>query len=396
MSSQQRIEDFVSGSSSVFDDVGDYLGGLYGRLRSGLSELGLDLDWLSQMPGEANSDIGPDDELWVYQFVTVYSGGSLADGYPFSENTDHAGGVTAGSPSPEVQFKTGVYVLGEPEDAFERRLREVDNPRLRTLFNTGVYAGYMDGFGFTQKETYIQREEVSEREVAQKEYGLGTPWFEVEAYDEDGSLAGYADGYFNPFSTETQTERTVTGEEPPQSEVWKFGARQSHSSGDRYQISPPARTNARKRAKAAAGKTAYINGMAVGSILQRGRIRLKVEYANPERASYASRKQIIDQTGTPYQALSEGANLYKVKEDDNGVYFSTVEPQGFEAPDADAISPDAVGVEVTETVTTEIFVDEDDPTTFIVETDEQQGRLLGLYNPVVARDITEGSDFVRY
>jgi hypothetical protein len=170
----------------------------------------------------------------------------------------------------------------------------------------------MDGFDFQEKRTYTQEERVSAREVDQKGYGLGVPWFEVEAYDEDGSLEGYADGYYNPFSKEVTETVVERGEEPPQREVWRFGARHSHGSGDRYRIAPEPDTPARERAKQAAGKTAYINGQPVGSILQQGRIQLKTEYADPSRASNASRKQIIE-SGTPYQALIEGARLYKVR-----------------------------------------------------------------------------------
>lgn len=397
---QQSIRDFVDDPSSVFDDARDYLGQLYGRTRNHLRDIGIEMDWLSQNPLEAGLDA--DDEIWVYQHVVAFSKGKLASsGSPWGEGR---GPLRQGSPSPELQFKTGIYVVGEPTHQLRRRFIDIDNPRLVTLFDTGVYEGYTSGFGFSERDTYKQEEEVSVREVEQKGYGLGVPWWEVEAYDEEGNLTGYADGYFNPFSKEVTETTTTTGEQIPQREVWKIGSRQKHETGDRYQISPPGYTQARERARNAAGKQAYINGFPVGSILQGGRIRLKVEYSNPAYASNYSRKQIIEGSGTPYQALSQGANLYKVREDADGLYFSTTKPEGFSAPDHDEISPEGVGVETTVEQITEIFLDDDEPTQFIVETDTNDpdkmpgtssgGRLLGLYDPIVVRDIERGTQIV--
>jgi len=396
MSSNQRsLGDYVEDPNTLFGDVRDYVGGLYGRVQNTLADVGLDLGWWAKSPFNLDTD----EDVWVYQYVVAYSEGNLGDRYDFDPETGAS--VRKGSPSPEVQFKTGIYVFGEPTDPLERRFRDVDNPRLVTAFNTDVYAGYMEGFGFSEKNTYIQREKVSAREVQQKGYGLGVPWFEVEAYDADGDLSGYADGYYNPFTTETSSTTIERGEEIPQQETWQVGARQRHETGDRYQISPPGNTGARERAKAAQGKTAVINGFAVGSILDGGRIRLKVEHKNPSRATYASRKDILSGSGTPYQALSQGANIYKVQETDDRVVFTTKEPRGFDAPDPEDISPDAVGVEVEVDEVTRILLDDDEPTQFTVETDTRDdlpgggtGRMLGLYDPVVTRDIERETDLV--
>jgi hypothetical protein len=76
------------------------------------------------------------------------------------------------------------------------------------------------------------------------------------------------------------------------------------------------------------------------------------------------------------------------------VIFSTSKPADWDAPEPDEIDPDAVGVERRVERVTEILLDDDDPTQFTVETDEQQGRLLGLYNPIVVRDIERETELV--
>lgn len=368
--------------------IRDHLTGLRGRIRNMVADAGLDTDWWGKSP----FDLSLDEDIYVYQFVTAYSKGTLGDRYDFDGGKGKRPART-GSPSPEVQFKTGVYVIGEPTAKLERRIRDIDNGRLVTLFNTREYATYMAGFGFSERRTYTQRETVSAREVKQKDAALGMPWWEVEAYDKDGDLQGYADGRFNPFTTTTTIVDWERGSPIPDTEVWKVGKRHHHDSGDRYQISPPGNTGARDRAKAAAGKTAIINGFKVGSLLSGGRIRLKVEHASPSRAKYASRKDILGGSGTPYQALSQGANMYKIRETDDEVVFSTTKPRGFTAPDPDDIAPDAVGVETGSEEITDIILDDDEPTQFTVEYDNDgnEGRFLGLYDPPVVRDIESGT-----
>jgi hypothetical protein len=383
---QTQLVEYVGGEQ-FNQDIRDYLAGVAGTLRNTVRDLGFDLDWWGRDPFDPDVE----GEIHVYQFVQAFSKGRLGDRYDF----DSQESARQGSPSPEVQIKTGIYVIGEPTDELKEHIRTISNPRTVTLFNTREYATYLAGFGFMERKTYTQSEEVSARDVRQKGYGLGVPWFEVEAYDEDGSLEGYADGYFNPFETETQTIRWEQGEEPPQHEVWKVGSRQSHETGDRYQLSPEGNTPAKDRAKAAAGKTVILNGFPIGSVLQGGRARLKTQYKNPNRAQYASRKQILEGSGTPYQALSKGANIYKVEETDDTLVFSTTEPErDYDPQPPEEISPDAVGVESGSREVTEILLDPDEPTQFVVETDEDQGRLLGLYDPPVVREISEETSLV--
>lgn len=381
-----------SDPDELFGDVRDYLGGLYGRVVNSLEDVGLDLDWW----GESPFDLDPDDEVWVYQFVEAYSQGRLGSRYNFGDPRGKRPART-GSPAPEVQFKVGIFVVGQPTDEIEERLRQVDTPRLVTAFDTREYAGYMTGFGFTQRSTYIQREQVSARQVDDKGVGLGIPWFEVEAYDEDGSLEGFADGHFNPFTTETTFEEIIFGEEPPEQEVWsvRTSLNRARNAGGQWEIGPRQNTAASERARTPEmrGKDVYIGPFHIGKITSRGTVWLRREYENG--GPYTDKATIVEQSGIPTQALQKGARLYKFEETEDAVRLSTTEPPtGFQPIEAGDVSPAGVGVEVTSQEITEILLDEDEPTQFVIETDENRGRLLGLYSTPAVRDIERGTRLV--
>lgn len=370
-----------------FNDVRDYLGGLFGRIRNTLSDIGFDTTWWGKSPFE----VEPAGDIWVYQYVVAYSKGKLGDRYQFGGSKGNRS-TRRGSPSPELQFKTGIYVVGEPTDDLERRIRGVDNPRTRTLFNTREYESYLDGFLFTERREYVQRERVSAREVDQKGYGLGVPWFEVEAYDEDGRLEGYADGFFDPFTTETETITTTTGAPEPEQEVWRVqtGLNEARGAGGQWEIGPDPNTGARERAKRIRGKTVHVGPFDVGQVTKRGTTWLRREYAGA--GDYADKSTITSTSGIPAQALQKGAKLYKYRETEDAIYLSTTKPRtGFRPLSSEDISADAVGVETTSEEVTSILLDDDEPTTFTVESDESDGRLLGLYDPPVVRDIANGT-----
>lgn len=391
-SEQVGLDRFVDPDSTL-GGINDYLSGLYGRIRNRVQDVGLNLDWW----GESPFDVDSDDDVWVYQYVVAYSKGDLGDSYAFDPNVG-ANSVRKGSPSPEIQFKTGIYVLGQPTEDLERRFREVDNPRLVTLFDTREYAGYMTGFGFSRKETYIQREAVSAREVEQKGYGLGVPWFEVEAYDEEGNLEGYADGFLNPFTTETTIEEWQTGAEPPQQEIWRVrtGLKRNRGTGGQWEIGPTASTKASKRVRSdsVVGKDVYIGPFRIGTVTSRGTVWLRREYGE-RGGEYDDKATIISRSGIPSQALQKGARLYKYRETDSSIHLSTTRPPtGYQPVDPEAVDPNAVGVETGSEQITEILLDDYEPTQFTVETDDDAGRLLGLYNPPVVRDIENGTELV--
>lgn len=378
--------DYVEGG------IKDIVKGVYGQIRNTLEDIGLDTDWMGQQPYDVAGDT--DEDIWVYQYVTAYSKGSQAEGYAFDADKGKRP-TNNGSPSPEVQFKTGIYVIGEPTDELQNRIKSVDNGRLRYVFNSGPYAGYMDGFGFQEKREYVQLQPVSAREVDDKGVSLGEPWFEVEAYDENDSLEGFADGTFNPFSTRTSIEEWTVGQDAPEQEVWRVRTKlnRARNANGQWEVGPRQNTGASERARNAQGKSVYLGPYEIGKITSRGTVWLRREY--DRQGPYADKATITSQSGIPPQALQKGAKLYKYREDDDGVYLSTTKPAtGFDAIDPDAISGDQTGSETRSREVTEILLDEDESTQFIVLTDENQGRLLGLYDPVEVRDVEQQTTLI--
>lgn len=397
MTDQRQVTDYIEDPDALFGDARDYMSGLIGAVNTRLQDVGIDLDWWTESP----LGLDTDEDVWAFQYVVAYSKGELGGRYNFDPDAGNKS-VRKGSPSPEIQFKTGIHVLGKPSGGLEERFRDVDNPRLVTLFNTREYAGYMDGFGFQEKEVYIQKERVSAREAQQKGYGLGVPWFEVEAYDEEGNLSGFADGHFNPFTSESYTTETVTGEPTPEAEVWRVRSslNRARSAGGQWDIGPEGDTGASERTRApeTRGKDVYIGPFKIGTVTKRGTAWLRREYASGGK--YTDKATITSQSGIPPQALQKGAKLYKHRETPDAIYLSTTEPTDFDAVDPDDISPGATGEKVTVDEVTDVFLDDGEPTQFTVETDTRNlpdgrtGRLLGLYDPVVVREIDTETDLV--
>lgn len=333
-------------------------------------DIGLPLDLFGARPGELDDDTAVVRYQYTTEFFFVASSGSQDD-------TDIG----------QVQFRTTLYTLTDPSDRVKDYLKGINHLRLHTLFNSGVYDGYMSGFNFFERS---ESEEVG-HVVGRDEIpatGLGVPNFSTEVYDEDGDIAGYSRGYSMDFGVH-KIEHTTA--ESPSGEVWKIRSF-NEPRGD-YEISSKPNTPARERAKNAAGKVAYINGIPAGSITSRGTIWFSKEHTNPAQATYRDRAYITEHTGTPYQALSVGAKLYKVNETPNGVYFSTVEPRDF-----DTISPEDVDPDATETVYEEAVMDldEDEPTIFVVSEDVADPWALGKRPNSTTVEIQRETEFTMH
>jgi hypothetical protein len=368
--SQSRLQQHVQGVASrpsrfnIIERIRDAVTGL-------ADDLGVPLDYFTRRGDALDDDTG----VIRWQYSTVYE-------YPTDhpEDADSSQDYDVGT----VQFRTELYTLTDPSREVKSFLRDTVHDRLKTLFNTKTYDGYMDGFSFIAASV----NEESGRVVGRDEVpatGLGVPNHSVEVYDEDGDLAGFARTYSMDFGVE---DTQVVEGDPPEQEVWKVRS-YNEPRGD-YEVSPEPNSPARERAKNMNGKTAYVNGMPVGSVTSRGTFWLTKEHSRPALATYQSRADVLSATSTPYQALSPGANLYKVRETPDGVYFSTVEPSGF-----DPSSPGDVDVRDTGLVREESLaaMDEDEASTFVVTHDQSQPWALGKYTPPVVRDITREADY---
>lgn len=373
MSSGQRsLAEFVSSSTDRFRETfGDVREALISRIES----LGISMDWLESGVGDLSGE--EIDDLHRFQYAMVFE-------FPMNASRGSGWESVLGS----VQFKTIIYTVGEPPAALKRRFRQTDNQRLRTMFNSGPYDGYMDGFHFVDAYSDEETAQVSAREVRNSGVGLGKIRWEVEAYDDSGTLLGHANGEANPYSVEEDIEVVTEGEPLPGGEVWRTTG--FSEARNQYQIAPEPDSPARERAKAIAGKDVYLNGFRIGQVLgDRGRIRLKKEHKNRAQAKYASRQQIIEASGTPYQAIALNTKYYKVGETADKLILSTARPRNFEAIDPGAIDPEGVGQRTTERIRRYLTLSEDDPTQFRVFEDVQDIRLLGLYSPDTVRDITK-------
>lgn len=378
-------------------------GGIREQVQSRIDDIAP--EWL----GARQADLGPgiEDDVYRTQFVVAYK----YDAGPPDESIEA-----------EAQFKTILYTLGEPSGALPR-MRETDNPRLRTMFNTGPYGkaalgggyrgaspdadGYMSGFRFYEKEIRIEGPETVGRSAV-PDTGLGVPRFEVEVYNEDGILSGHAYGSYFPYERIPGESYTVLeGRPEPGGEKWKVLG--YDTSEERYEIGPvggsggqsvPARERLKRMAREGESKTVYINGFPIGKPQQtRGTVRFKKEFERPWQAKWTDRATIIEETGTPPQALQHsntperGASLWKVRETADSIILSTKRPRGFDPVDPDSVDPEGFGQEMVRYSDPD-EIDYADDTQFTVEEDERDIRHMGFYSEGVTRSIETGTEFV--
>lgn len=361
MSSQQSLTDTVGGAlrrpggfnivQRVKDAVTDVA-----------DDIGVPLDYFTSRPADLPDDAG----VIRYQHSTVYD---------FVEGSSPPGEPT---PIGSVQFRTAFYTLTSPSDEVKRHIQHINHRRLHTLFNSGVYDDYMEGFNFFEGGVDADHTE-EDRPVAADEIpptGLGVPNFSVEVYDDDGDIVGHAKGYSMDFGV---NEQQVRSPDAPRGEVWRLGA--ERSSDQRRELRPEGGTPAKDRAKNIAGKDVYVNGIRIGAVVKNRGMAFM---------SQARRRDIVEYTGTPWQALQEGTKFYKVRETPTELVFSTTKPTGFTEERPENIDPDATGLEIT---TEQLSLVEDDPTTFVVTTDIADEWALGKYDPIVQREIEYTTDF---
>lgn len=279
----------------------------YDDLWDELAQFGLSPEWLGAQPHEVDAD-----QFWRFQYDRVYF---------------YVRKVRGDSQIFPVEFRTVIHTVGEPTAALKDHIENVDNGRLRWLFdNSPSQPGFMSGFNFTYHADDFESQEID----ADDANNLGIPQFEVAVWQE-GQRKGHSSGFFDPFAI---TEQVPFSD---QQEVWGLSWNESRGS---YQVSPEGRSQARERAKNIRGKEVHINGRKIGSMTQDGRAWLKKSYARgPTYRGNWSREAIVQNTAATYAAIRDGGNLYKVAEDDESVYLVTaaLKPDDFDAADPDSI-----------------------------------------------------------
>jgi hypothetical protein len=267
-----------------------------------------------------------------------------------------------------VEFRTYVNWVGDPPQALKDHIREVDNPRLRTLFDTGVYEGWMTGFNFAFYEAHTEDDRVAADEVN----NLGVPQWEVLVYDRNNDVVGHAGGFFDPFAL---------FKEVPQAEQWRLTKNEARNS---YEIRPQGAARQRLRGKQ---KEVYLNGHFIGNTVPtRGTVWLSVDYSSADNTwkdtltgqQMWSRAKYVD-AGVAYQALAEGGAVYKVHENETRINLVAQRPPDWAPTPAEEVEPDEA-VEMSLGETTEFDVRHD------------TGPKLGKYSPPTVRSIREETD----
>lgn len=272
-----------------------------------------------------------------------------------------------------IEFRTSIVTVGPPSEELKSFINDVANPRLRTVFNTGPYAGYMNGFQFVESvPPNIEDDSIAVDEAA----NIGVPQFEVLLTK--GTVQGQSTGFFYPFEQQMRTDI-------PQEETWSLNRQ-----GDRYQIAPEGRTGARDRAKETAGKAVYVNGAYIGDMAERGRVFLKKEYANDDQIyrGQHSREWLVTNTDATYAAIRDGGNLYKIRETGGEIRLVTAarKPADFDPTPATDVNPDATDASLS--------IEFADATVFDIRTDT--GAMMGRYDTPTRREITELTAFTIY
>lgn len=312
----------------------------------------IDPSWLGSQPDEVEGDVS----FHRYQFDRMFwypiGGGPYRD-----EKTEIA----------PIEFRTYVNWVGDPPAALKEHIREHDNPRLVTLFDTGVYDGWMSGFEFLYHSGNTEDTEVAAGDVN----NLGIPQWEVLVMDESGHRQGHAGGFFGPFGL---------FERAPQHERYSVTRNDARRS---YEIRPQAAARQRLLGKR---KEVTLDGEYIGNTVPtRGTIWLKMEYGTQDgtyKDSHSgrqmwSRRKLVGESGrTSPNGIRAGGVVWKTFEDADNIALVSKKPPGFDPTPPEEVDPD---------VAAELMFS--DSTTFDIRHDG--GTKLGKYTPPETRDITE-------
>jgi hypothetical protein len=205
-------------------------------------------------------------------------------------------------------------------------------------------------------------------------------------------LSGVGQGVANPWTLDVSRTPPREGVEAQQ-EWWRIGDT-INEARNAYQIAPPGRTQSRERAKELSGKTVYVNGTPIGTVIQDGRVFLKREYAaGPSYRGDYSREGLISQTPATPSALAKGRKIAKVDESPGAVYLATAQarPESFDPVDPDEVDPDrrVQRGQPGGTTRTVGLREPESPTLQECRQDQQVIRHLGYSSPVYTHEYAE-------
>lgn len=324
------------------------------RARRELQAFGLNPETVGKQPDEIDAQ-----SLYRYQYDVVYV-------YPRRVSGDE-------NEYYPVEFRTYIYTTEPLPDAAKRHIKSRDNPRLQRAFDSGPYGrGQIRGFGFIDKQTFVEEDEVALDEAN----NIGVPQFEVLIVKDD-AIQGHAGGFFDPFGI----FRAV-----PSNEEWNIT---KNPSRDEYEFRP--QSNALKRLEGQR-KQVYLNGKFIGNLSpSRGSVALKTEYGTKDGTykdsetgqQMHSRQKLIDEGLFHPNAIAEDGKVYKVDETDDKIFLVATKPDDFEPTPADEV-PTTAGEQAT--------LGWSEGTTFDIRHDD--GPLMGEYDAPTRRTITDGTEMM--
>jgi hypothetical protein len=318
-----------------------------------LDAWGLDPSWLGQQDAP-NADV---PKLDRYQYGVTYNFVTQAPG---------------GKEYNPIEFRIFIYTVRGIPPAFKQDIRETLIGRLRELFDSGPYQGWIPGFAPYEKVSAVEDDKVAADEVN----NLGIPQFEVRI--EKGGSESSAGGFLDPFALFSQA---------PQQEEWDIT---KNPARETYEFRPQGR--ARQRMEDTQ-KQVYLNGKYIGNVSpSRGAVELKMEYSSNDNTwknsdtglQMWSRRKFIDQGLATAASVRKGGKVYKVNETESVVNLVATKPDDWNPTPPDEIPPEMAE----RTVSLEFSED----TLFDIRYD--RGPLLGKYDAPTTRRIERETDFV--
>lgn len=261
-------------------------------------------------------------------------------------------------------------------------------------------SGYLSGFDPWENGHDYENWEVEPVARGEVHNPPGVIDWSTEIYLEvDGleyaDLSGVATGLADPWRVEEwETDGQAAVDIP--STKWHIGFEDSW--GDYFARPEPGTQASSRYLKdgAGGGKDVYINGLKVGSLGPKARVRINPEYQIGDGLEYRgswSREGLVQETVATYQAIRRGGRLYQTGETEDEVHLVTAraKPDGWESADPDSVPVDleARAGEPSRLVRRLRLDQPEDPTRIIGKEDREVISHMGLSTPPWQHDVGE-------